>query len=606
MTSAQSDAMSDLASRIDEALSETSFYEAEERLRAVLPLMQLPTAGSIGQRDVDVPATDRAAAWAFAYRVVIQDKNGRPRVVFEPHTSGTGIQSFPPAVEDVAADITEAWSLLANEVSSPFAIARLNHLLFERKYGNPRDHAARAIDSYCDDAASRDWHRAQLHLTIALRLSRAIGDTDRIQKVLTLLIDAAEKSLQSSDPKPGRVLGYLRPVVGEARAPISVDAALSTAYETFDDVWIRDQIIELLLQRCNDTNERQLLVEKRVRRWLDAARTTEGLARSTHLKKALQLATDAGATTLIDEAASRLQEITLADLGLAEISYAVSLTPEQSAAFIAPVTDAESWRDALHQFTFLGPVAGDVRTNQQTVKEQSQEFVFASVGNTEIIGADGMPIFQADTPETKQEMALSQFEGLRLGIFAPMIARALAEIAVTYGIPAEADLAEFLSDSSIIEDSVAQSMARTLIRFWTGDFEGAAVTAAIRIETLARGLVISLGAGIYKLQRTNVPGQYPGLAFLLKHLAERGMDTSWHRQIYNLCANPAGWNSRNDIAHGFVLDASAPMTAMLIQAMMYLASLEPNRSTDAQSDSPDSDEPETDPTLAEGESGSPR
>jgi hypothetical protein len=71
-------------------------------------------------------------------------------------------------------------------------------------------------------------------------------------------------------------------------------------------------------------------------------------------------------------------------------------------------------------------------------------------------------------------------------------------------------------------------------------------------------------------------------------LKDRGLDESWYRMIYTTCCNPAGgWNVRNEILHGFVDEIYAPVAAVLIQALLYLASLTP-REDDA-GDQPESD-----------------
>ncbi|WP_431605634.1 DUF4209 domain-containing protein [Amycolatopsis melonis] len=53
------------------------------------------------------------------------------------------------------------------------------------------------------------------------------------------------------------------------------------------------------------------------------------------------------------------------------------------------------------------------------------------------------------------------------------------------------------------------------------------------------------------------------------------MDESWGRYLSTLLAGPTGWNLRNELAHGFVDEVSAPMAALLIQAALYVANLAP-------------------------------
>jgi hypothetical protein len=142
-------------------------------------------------------------------------------------------------------------------------------------------------------------------------------------------------------------------------------------------------------------------------------------------------------------------------------------------------------------------------------------------------------------------------------------------------------MAEFFSRSSIIPPETAASISRCFIRYWAGDAEGAAFTAAPKIETLARNLVLALDAGVYRIQRNEKPGQYPGLGVLLGVLREKGMDESWYRNILTVCGNPAGGpNIRNDIAHGFVDSVGSPGAALLLQCIIYLWNLVPKSQGD--------------------------
>jgi hypothetical protein len=93
------------------------------------------------------------------------------------------------------------------------------------------------------------------------------------------------------------------------------------------------------------------------------------------------------------------------------------------------------------------------------------------------------------------------------------------------------------------------------------------------IEALARQLVIDTQQGVYRLQRQDSPGQYPGLGSLLGTLLNAGLDLSWFRYLHTLCTSIAGINLRNEIAHGFVFGHSASIAAALLQAAAYLSCL---------------------------------
>ncbi|WP_371627855.1 DUF4209 domain-containing protein [Streptomyces sp. NBC_01116] len=112
-----------------------------------------------------------------------------------------------------------------------------------------------------------------------------------------------------------------------------------------------------------------------------------------------------------------------------------------------------------------------------------------------------------------------------------------------------------------------------IVSFATGPEtpKGRPSPSRLKIETLARNLVLALDAGVYTLQRDEKPGQYPGLGYLLGVLRKKDMHESWYRSILTICGNPAGgWNLRNEIAHGFILAAGSPAAALLFQCVIYL------------------------------------
>ncbi|MFF3672335.1 DUF4209 domain-containing protein [Microtetraspora malaysiensis] len=130
----------------------------------------------------------------------------------------------------------------------------------------------------------------------------------------------------------------------------------------------------------------------------------------------------------------------------------------------------------------------------------------------------------------------------------------------------------------MIDVGLASALARAFQRFWAGDPEGAAFTAAPRVEALTRNLLLIIDEPIYRTQRTSTPGQYPGLGALLAFLKAKGMNESWYRFIYTLCANPAGGtNIRNEISHGFINFVNTTYAALLLQAAAYMATLQPGR-----------------------------
>jgi hypothetical protein len=577
----------DLAHLLDAAVSGAeSRFEARQRLGLEVPLMSL--MGPPEEREEMSPER-LAAAYAFGYHVDERNEAGRRRVQISSHFRGPSGEQLPPAVEGVPEHLVEIWAQLAELSTEPFVLARLHHVLFERRHGSVRDNARRATQAYVDCAARwmRDIDSAD-DLRVALRLSRAIKDDEVRTDVISTMIAAAEDALSSGERIPGVTLRLLEPLLQERGPEQAIGELLLRAWETYPDPWIRDHVAEMQEARATDPGEQARLQEARVQLWLDAADTTEGLIRAGHLKTALERAEATGRSDLVRKAAAALQTIDRDQLGLASFSASIRQHDEQIETLLAPMTKSDSWQEGLAVFARFGPVSGQEERNREQVAENAKQFVLSQILPRELLGGDGLPRFHAVSDEERLEMELASLESQYMQSWAPLLAEALDGIRRRHGITSHADLTAFFADQPMVGEELAAAVARTLHRYWLADYEGAAFTAALRIESLVRRLVLAVGAGVYRLQRANRPGQYPGLGALLEVLRDHGLDGDWYRFLWTLCANPAGLNIRNEIGHGFVENASPGLSALLIQAVLYLGTLAP-RETEAESNDVSSD-----------------
>jgi hypothetical protein len=120
------------------------------------------------------------------------------------------------------------------------------------------------------------------------------------------------------------------------------------------------------------------------------------------------------------------------------------------------------------------------------------------------------------------------------------------------------------------------AVLRALQRFWSGDYEGATYTLVPRIEAQVRDLILSTHRGIFKLQKTHSPGQFPGLGAMLALLpTEFEIDESRQRFLKVVLTEPAGFNLRNRLAHGAVLFSDIGSAAIAIHVALYLATPTP-------------------------------
>lgn len=568
--------LAQLASMIDEAAQHSSALRAIGVLRGRNPVRD--EAGLIDEQDFRA-ISRTAVEWAFGYHVNVLQVDGKWRVRIDPFFEGSNGASSPPRVQDVPDSIVQVWSDLTVLVRSPLGLSRLFHLLFERRIGNVRQNAISAAKNYV--AASRCYASGldkERFLNPALRVARAVGAGDVAAEALQEIVGCIRDVVSGDDSALGIALRLLGPMVDDRDNSQDVDGLIESAINGNPEPFIQDELIALKIRRCSSVDERVTLEGRRVGIWIDAANSASGLVKSAHLKTALQRAQSTGQKSLIERAAAALQKMSEEDLGLVSFASSAQMDREKLEGILSPMVKAPSWREALTLFVCLyGPAVGSVERNRDNAEEFARNSVFLGMVNTELLGPDGLPRFSAQNERDKAEMRLAQQENLTLQTSAPLLAMALSKVAEAHGIPSEKDLVEFFSQSALTDDGLAGSIARCFIRYWTRDYEGATFTIAPKIETLLRNLVLNLDAGVYRLQRQEKPGQFPGMGALLGVLKDRGLDESWYRNILTICANPAGGpNLRNELAHGFVHAASAPAAAVLIQCVLYLSFLRVN------------------------------
>jgi hypothetical protein len=166
---------------------------------------------------------------------------------------------------------------------------------------------------------------------------------------------------------------------------------------------------------------------------------------------------------------------------------------------------------------------------------------------------------------------LTECEVLRLRVQSGLTAEVLRRVWSKWGPISESDLTSYLGQRTHVSEPLAASLARGIIRHFTGDFEGAEYTVTPKIEALARSIALACGLPLYRTQREKSPGQYPGLGALLPELRKIGLSESWYRFLHTYLASVAGTNIRNELLHGFMDEITEPTSALILTAALYLA-----------------------------------
>ncbi len=141
---------------------------------------------------------------------------GRPRQAPEcrlvPQVD-TEAYAYPARIREVRESELQLWRELATRVEQPTAQARLHDLLAERRDGNVRQHAEKAVDAYLEVAGQGAGVGVRLGsaeiLVRAWEMCRRYGLWDRLPRVQESLLRHAARELDTEAQTPGIVLPML-------------------------------------------------------------------------------------------------------------------------------------------------------------------------------------------------------------------------------------------------------------------------------------------------------------------------------------------------------------------------------------------------------------
>jgi hypothetical protein len=236
---------------------------------------------------------------------------------------------------------------------------------------------------------------------------------------------------------------------------------------------------------------------------------------------------------------------------------------------VANYSHGSDWRESLTSWLNSPPPSGIKADNELFVQEAATLAPLSSLLSTVIMGADNLPRWTAVSDEDKHVAQLARIETMKMQLAGTVLTRALDRIKQEHDIPPLADLAIFLSEDGRGNFELANVLARSLIRYWSGDLEGALHTTVVRIESAARALVLLLNEPAYRVARSTRPNKYVGLDELLDILLDsEWLDENWDRFIRTLLLHPAGFTLRHNLAHGFVYEV--PPAALVVLALRAL------------------------------------
>jgi hypothetical protein len=480
---------------------------------------------------------------------------------------------YPWPVSEVPDAALELWEGCAMLAKTPAVRARLNHLCFERRWGNAADHLRRGAKAYLQVGGDEGWQRLDRAdaLWWALELARKMGDDTLIPPAVEALVDLAEVSMGQDKPEPGVALRAVEAVMSHNQTEPRLAGLLDRARVTYPDAFMTERTIALQRRLVKgDHGRRAALDREEVEAWMVEAERAGGPVKMMHLEKVIGLARDRGFTDLVQAATTELQQLGLDDLGLVRFSSSVKIPAAEVEAYLSQFTEADSLSVALALLLSAGPPSGTMEQNMASVRDEAGQV--SSLFRRVRVTQDGLPSWRPTNPNEEEDEQLARQEAFQLQVKGGLTAETLSRILAKFR-PTEDELVDLLTNPPHCTTKVARSISRALGHYFQDDFEAASCVITPKIEGLARRIALAGGPALYRPQRGETPGQYPGLGSLLTSLRASGLDPSWHRFLWTFLASPAGPNYRNELSHGLIDTYDRVSAALLLLAALYLATL---------------------------------
>ena len=520
----------------------------------------------------------RPLIWALQYDYVEPDEVDR-RATWGPWGPWVELdgQSVPPALDSIEDDDVTRWDGAAAELADvPVLAARLNDLLWERRWGDkPYQHALTAIDAYLElaDSEPEPLERV-MQLRRALELARQVKNVERQTTLVERIMAAAEESLAADEEQPGvalRLIEALAALPAEAVAPEAVGALLDAAEEAYDDPWILQSVLDLKVSRTTDLDEKRQLWREQVATWRSRAESATGVVRISFLRRAQEIASLYGLRDEEEAIGLEIQGISTDDLDLKTVSASVTITDDDAEAYIQAFI-GDDWESSLVRFGGLGPPGGDYERNVAAVMQQMKDYPIQFMVSRVILGPGNMPIREISSEEEHREAALVAYESQGISIDAHFRADVLDRLLSTFGPLTREELTDLFT-APLMPAVLAERIARAVELYFDGQFDESGHVILPRLEAVIRNMVRELGLRIVQPPRGEVPGGVRALGQLLAAI-QGHYDESWRRYMRNVLTEPTGHNIRNTALHGLVAGIRREQAALLIQIACHLRLIE--------------------------------
>lgn len=527
------------------------------------------------------PAVLASHAAAFDYMLVDRDNEAlRDRVGPFGPVYEFAVGTYPMPLAQIPEEALAQWDEAASQIDAPLLGSRYHDLLWCRRRGaRPDRHAKAAIDAYARlGADGSDAFLTRTHALLrALELALELGDVPHATRIGVAILERAREAITHEPEHPGI---YLTLLEGLVAAPSSVrptgllEAALEGEVACADDGYLGDAAADLLVALLPDEASRDAARRRQLARWRDAASRTNGLARMSHMRRGLELATTHGLTDEVNGLRLELQAIRDDDLELKSFATSVEIPRHLLEETIANLVGEDDFISAFRRIGSYGPPSGDPAAAARLAEEIRRDAPLMFLVTHQVLGPENTTVAILETDDDKLRAQISKQQSMQsLFSAAALIDPALVAAVDKYGLP-DADVIASALVSPLIDEQVSSVIGAAVRRFLTGDHDGSAHQLTPRLEKVIRRAARQVGVVVTRQPSGGKPGGVRNLGMILADL-DGVIPEPWRRYLCNLLTDELGINLRNRIAHGLVESVSREEAVLLVHAAAWLSLLRP-------------------------------
>ena len=478
-----------------------------------------------------------------------------------------------PNLTDVPANVVEQWNHALAVSTHAVLRSRLGDLCWLRKINRPHEAARAAITGYLSLSDIWDGVAGYACVSRALNLARAVGEADSVKRIYELAEQRAKEYLPVTGGPDISSLRYLQLLVAapvRERRP-GLAELLQRARVLFDhDPYHVHTIIELQQQLVGDDHAaRRELQRQLARRWGLAAERDHGMAKLFHLQTALEAARNEPEVRA--DLLRQQREINLATLGFQRLGIEVPIDDVRVDCARRALFSAVTWKEVLNLLIMRLRPAGEHEANRDEAANAAAASAVDVILRALVLDPETRQARPIEDYDQRVDQELGTIERRNVDMNAGLFIRpALRYLPIRFS-PDPAELLEWLTDNGSSPLAVARVVRDALYRWWDRDDTlGATTTFTTALEALIRHRASLHKITVTTLATAQQRGGYRGMGDLLADL--RGhVDESWRRFLRCALVSDTGFNLRNRLFHGILLEPNEQDVAVLAMAALYLS-----------------------------------